>query len=545
MHAAARHSVLLGLSAAALLVHAGAIAADAPLRDLIDAEVDAALKQQNITPAPQSSDAVFLRRVYLDLIGTIPTHEEARAFLDDEAPDKRARLIDRLLAEPRFAVHQTDVWDMVLFGRDPPGYDADKRPGFERWMQEQFAANTPWDKVIGAMLRAQGDTVEHGATYFLLQYRRQPEDAAQAITQRFLGVQLQCARCHDHPYEDWKQLEFYGMAAFLARLDPVEVGKQGDEKKVMIGEHSVGDVEFTGPATQQQAGKKGVPVPPKFLGGDVLNEPQLPEDFKQIKFKNGEAPPPPKFSRKDALADWIVARENPFFARAAANRFWSQFMGRGIVHPVDDMSPSNKPTHPKLLEAMTQQFVAHDFDVKWLIREIVSSRAYQRGEGGDFAPAAPQWYERARVRPLSAEELTDAWRIANSFVEAEKDAAERIEKDRFHPFTGGYVLAFFGEPTNGQGHFQGGLHEHLYLNNGGVDRGITRGKGGLFDAVANGDQPWPQRVERLFLSVLSRYPTDAEREKFVAYLSADERPDDRVKEAIWALMTCSEFRFNH
>lgn len=529
----------------ALCVAAVSAVAEPPLRNVIDGAIDAKLADEKITPAPPADDAVFLRRAYLDLVGTIPTHDEAKAFIDDASSDKRAALIEKLLNDPRYGRHQADVWDMVLFGRNPPGNDARERDGFHRWLTESLNKNTPYDELVRAMLEAEGNTVDDGAPMFLVQYRRQPEDAAQAVTQRFLGVQLQCARCHDHPYEPWTQLDFYGMAAFFARLDVVEVGKDGRLKKLVVGEHSDGDIQFTGPVTEQQPGKKGVPVKPKFLAGDALAEPALPEDFKPVKFENNKQPPEPKFSRKEALAEWITSRDNPYFARAAVNRIWSQFMGRGIVHPVDDMSKDNDPSHPKLLDEMTRRFIAHDFDMKWLVREIVSSRSYQRGEGGETQAAAPKWYERARTRPLSAEELVDAWRVANNYVVTDDKAAERLKDDRFYPLSSGYTMRFFGEPTNGQGHFQGGLHEHLFLNNGGIDKVITRGKGGLFDTLLNSEQPWPQRIDRLFLAVLSRYPTDAERERFVAHLSVDGRPDDRLKEAIWALMTCSEFRFNH
>ncbi len=517
-----------------------------PLRDVIDRQVEAAWKAHNVTPAERSGDAEFLRRVYLDLLGTIPSHDEARAFLDDTGADKRAKRIDQLLDDPRFARHQAEVWDQVLFGRNPPGYGTDKREGFQVWLQRQFQENTPYDRWVKAILTANGNTVDDGAPMFFVQYKNQPEDATEAVTQKFLGVQLQCARCHDHPFEPWTQLDFYGTAAFFARLQVVEVGKKDKLAMYAIGEKNLGDVLFTGPVTEQEVGQKGEPVKPKFLLGETLVEPELPEDFKEDRnFPKGKMPPSPQFSRKDQFAEWVTRPDNPYFARAVANRVWAQFLGRGIVHPVDNMSESNPPSHPELLTALTTAMVEHQFDLKWYIRELVNSRTYQLAGTGDVQEAMPEWYERARTRPLSAEELVDSWNVAVDYAGMEKASGNKPSDDRYAPLGSGYLMQFFGSPSNGVGDFQGGLHEHLYLNNGGIAKLLSSSKGGLYDSLLQSESSWEERVERLFLSLLSRRPTDSEREHFVTYLASEDDPRGRIGEAIWVLMTCSEFRFNH
>ena len=350
--------------------------ADDSLRGVIDTEVRKGWDREKVsTPAP-ADDATFLRRVSLDLTGIIPTGDEARAFLDDSDPQKRARLIDRLLDSPRYAIHQADLWDLVYFGRNPPGYDASKRDGFRKWLVTAFEQNLPYDQLVRALLRAEGNSAEQGSPMYLLQYDRHPEDAAVAVSQTFLGVQLQCARCHDHPYEPWKQNDFYGMAAFFARLVRVPAGKAENLDKLFVGEMNTGDVKFTGKASEAKAGKEGIPVKPKFLAAEALDEPDFSAEFKDEKRpKEGEPPPSPKFSRKDRLADWITSSENRLFARAAVNRVWSQFMGRGLVHPVDNMSESNSPSHPELLDRMSQEFVVQKFDLKWLIRDIGQTRS--------------------------------------------------------------------------------------------------------------------------------------------------------------------------
>jgi hypothetical protein len=517
-----------------LLTATTACAEGRPLRDAIDAEVAAAWKQEKITPAKPAGDAEFLRRVYLDLAGAIPSHDETVAFLNSTEPAKREQLIDRLLADPRFAQHQADVWDMLLFGRNPPGFETHKRDGFQAWLRGRFEKNVPYDVWTRELLKAEGNSVDNGALYYV-QYRNAPEDAAEAISQKFLGVQLHCARCHDHPYEKWTQRDFYGVAAFLARLEVVQVGKKGVENLYAIGEKNSGDIQFIGPAKDAAPGKKGEPIKPKFLLGKPLEEPEAAAG-KETKFAPNKMPPKPSFSRKDSLADWITSPNNPYFARAVANRVWAQYLGRGLVQPVDNLSASNKPSHPVLLDEMTRELISHKFDLKWYIRELVNSKTYQLAGAGK-GEAAPEWFEHARSRPLSAEELADAWRTAVGYTAADKKAGS----SRFRPLEGAYVMQFFGSPNTGVGEFQGGLHEHLYLNNGPLLQMISAGKGSLEEFVGDKTKPINARVDRLFLSTLNRPPTDRERTKFTQFLT-DGGP---AADAVWVLITCSEFRFNH
>ena len=283
-------------------------------------------------------------------MGTIPSHDEVKSFLADSDTGKRAKQIDRLLADPRFAAHQADVWDLILFGRNPPGYNATaNRDGFKKWLADKFAKDEPFDRLVRDLLRAE----EEGSTLFYVQYRDHPEETAVAVSRIFLGTQLQCARCHDHPYEPWTQRDFYGLAAFFARLVVVDApAAAAGKRRFLIGEKNTGEVLFTGPAKDLKPGQKGEPIRPKFLRGEALTEPTMPKDFKEPKPEAGKAPKP-TFSRKEKVADWVVAADNPYFARAATNRLWAQFMGRGLVHPVDDLSDKHPPSHPRLFEALT------------------------------------------------------------------------------------------------------------------------------------------------------------------------------------------------
>jgi hypothetical protein len=506
-----------------------------PLRQVIDAEIKKAWQSEKLTPAGRAADSVFVRRAYLDLVGVTPSHEETTAFLKDADPEKRAKLVDKLLADPRYAKQQAHVWDLVLFGRHPQNiFDTRKHDQFTKWMAEQFAKNEPYDGIVQKILLGEED----GSQMFYVQYKNAPEEAATAVSRVFLGTQLQCARCHDHPFEHWTQKDFFGLAGFFVRLVVIDKGGAEGKKKFVIGEKSSGDVLFAGSVKELKPGMKGTPVKPKFLGGDFLKEPAVPANFKEPIVKGKVDLPRPAFSRKEKLVEWMTSKDNPYFARALANRIWGQFMGRGFVNPVDDLSEKNTPTHPALLKAIADGLIEHKFDLKWVIREITNSDAYQIADTGAVLEASPRYYERARVRPLSAEELMASLGVAtgNGADWAAKSQGATVE----------YMLRFFGEPNDGQGHFQGSLAEHLFLNNAGQIRELGRArKGNLAESILASKEPWDAKVDRMFLSILSRSPTDAERARFVKHLSGDAKlAPQLVEEAIWVLVSCSEFRFN-
>lgn len=534
------------LVAVLLLVLGQPAFAAPPLREFIDSEVRSVWQREKLTPSAPASDAEFLRRVSLDIVGVIPTHDETVAFLADSAADKRRLLIDRLLDDPRYAKHMTELWDVLLFTRNPAGSEAEKREGLQNWLRARFAENAPYDKLVRDLLKAEGNSVEHGPPLYFVQYRQRPEDMTEAVTQTFLGVQLQCARCHNHPFEPWTQLDFYGMAAFLARSQIVSVGKADNQSKYVVAEKSTGDILFTGSVKDAKPGQKGEPVAAKFLAAAALVEPALPEGFKEIaKFEENKTPPPPVFSRKDQLAEWITRADNPYFARATANRLWAQFLGRGLVHPIDNLSDANNPSHPELLATVARELVEHQFDLKWLIRELCNSQTYQLSSVGPESDPLPRWFQQARVRPLSAEELIDSWRVATGFETSLKPDSKKKD-GRFSPIDGGFMIRFFGQPNTGTGDFQGGLHEHLFLSNGPVSQLIVTSPGSLSDLIVKSSAPWSERLDRLFLSLFNRPPTEEERRKFSEFFSGDEKTNaDRLRDAIWALMTCSEFRFNH
>jgi len=506
----------------------GASSQEASLRQRIDAEVEAAWKREKVKPTSLTDDATFQRRTYLDLVGTIPTHDEAKAFLQDTDPAKRAKLIDKLLDDPRFAVQQAQVWDLVLFGRNPPGGEATRlRPGFEKWLRTKFAKNEPYDQWVRELLMAEGNSIEQGAPLFYVQYGAKPEETMVAVSRIFLGTQLACAQCHDHPKDKWTQLDFYGMAAFFARLVVIDNGK-----KYSIGEKRTGEVMFTGPAIEAKPGQKGKPVGAKFLGGASLSEPPLPSDFKELA-KGVKPTTKPDFSRKEKLTSWLTAPDNPYFARAIANRLWGQFMRHGLVHPVDNLSLDNNASHPELLNLLEAEIKRQKFDMKWFIRELVNTKTYQLSARGPVAD--PSWFEQARLRPLSAEEFISALKLATGHGDDKLNASLHYA-----------LMSNFGSATDGRGDFQASLTERLFVsNNAYLRQMIQRRKGNLADVLLTSKENTEQKVERLYLTILSRPPTAAERERFVKHLTSGGPADALVEEAIWALLASTEFRFNH
>lgn len=335
------------------------------------------------------------------------------------------------------------------------------------------------------------------------------------------------------------------MAGFFVRTMIVEVPGKAEVtnqkgSKYLVGEKTIGEalfaIEEIDPKTKK---KKTTPIKPKFLSGEELKEPELPMGFVEPKLKANELPPKPAFSRREKFIGWMTAKDNPFFAKAAVNRVWAQFMGRGFVHPVDDFNQKNEPTHPSLLKAIESEFVAHKYDLKWLVREIVNSEIYQAADLGTVTDALPKFYERARIRPLSVEELTASLYIATG---RGLDLAAKTEPSP-------QMLQYLGEPTDGQGRFQGSLSEHLFLHNGDFFRGMCRpNKGNLPEQLMMSTEPWEGKVDRMFLSVLSRPATSEERDRFVKYLNVDTKDakmaSQRMEDAMWVLVSCSEFRFN-
>src|SRR5262249_52606249 len=358
----------------------------AQLAQIIDDQIQKKLDAEGMKPSPKSDDAEFLRRVYLDIVGVIPTPEKVKEFLNSKDPDKRRKVIDELLADPRFGTALAESWSSLMIPRESINVRLNTAP-LQKWLADKFNANTPLDKLIYELITATGTQDENGAvTYFV--GNATVDKMTGNVSRMFLGVQLQCAQCHNHPFTDWKQTEYWAMAAFFMKTRPS--------------------------VNPQMAAKKGVSpaisetnAPPKGKKGGGL-----PEGAKIVpaKFLQGEQPELNKNEPyRPVLAKWITSAKNPFFARAMVNRVWHQLMGRGIVNPVDDMHEDNPASHPELLAALEEQFKANNFDLKYLYRAICNSETYQRtSRPNNSNKDDTELFSRAAVRVLTPEQLYDS-----------------------------------------------------------------------------------------------------------------------------------------
>jgi hypothetical protein len=497
-------------------------------------------------PAGQASDAEFLRRVYLDLTGVIPTAAEARIFFNDNSPDKRRTLIDRLLASAGYARHMQNVFDVLLMERRPDKHV--KQGEWRGYLQAAFAANKPYDELVRDVLSADGaDAKKRSTARFYLDRDGEPHLVTRDIGRLFLGMNLQCAQCHDHPLvQAYRQEHYYGIYAFLNRSF---LFTDKAKRVSFLAEKAEGDVSFQSVFVPKVTKSTG----PRLPDAQPLTEPKLAKGKEYATAAPGKkVPPAPAYSRRARLAGEITA--SPRFRRAAANRLWYLLFGRGLVHPVEFDHAANPPSHPQLLDLLANEFAAGKFDVKALLRELTESRAYQRSsalpKGVDEFPETT--FAVALLRSLSAEQLAWSMMQATGLIDSERAAQgkkpnEQALFSRLSANEPAFVTLFggqAGEPADLG--FQATLDQTLFLSNGALVRGwLAPRAGNLTDRLAKLKDA-SALADELYLSVLTRFPTAEERKDTAEYLA--RHTADRataLQDLAWALLASAEFRFNH
>jgi hypothetical protein len=519
-----------------------------PLHERIDQAIAQGKPNFEATAAPLSSDAEFLRRVYLDLAGSIPSAAEARAFLADRSPDRRARLIERLLAGPAFARHMAQVFDVLLMERRTAKH-VPQGPWLD-YLQKSFAENKPYDQLVRELLAADGtDPRLRPAARFYLDREAEPHRITQDVSRLFLGMNLQCAQCHDHPLvKAYHQEHYYGLYAFFSRS---YLFKDAKAKQDVLAEKAEGEVSFQSVFPP----KLGKTTGPRLPDGPPVAEPKLDKGKEYLVKAAKGVRPVPAFSRRAPLAALVAGPGNERFTRTAANRFWALLLGRGLVHPLGLDHPANPPSHPELLTLLASEFAAHHFDVKWLLREITLSKTYQRSSA--FPGSPREWPDErsfavAPLRPLSPEQLAASALEATGLVAAERQAlgpkaSEAALQARLTASAAPFVAAFAGAPgASADTPGEATVGQALFLRNGAPLQGwLAPRAGNLTDRLLH--LPDARAVaEELYLCVLTRSPTDEERQEVASYLGS--RQADRpvaVRELAWALLTSAEFRFNH
>jgi hypothetical protein len=511
------HLIVLLLLAPSALAQDALRPRDTPaqLVAFIDAEFASQWRDKKLQPSPTCSDHEFLRRAYLDINGTIPTAAKARAFYSDTRRDKRARLVDALLRSPAHAQYESLVWGNILVGRGTKA-KALEQLSLRNWLREQFAANAPFDRIARALLTATGNSAQNPPALWTLHHEQKPEKLASATSRIFLGTQIQCAQCHDHPFDIWEQRDFYGLAAFFARLEEQQrlFGRTVKEKasgEIRLGGLPDGDV-----------------IPPAFLWGDDAID--------------------PKKSPRITLANWMLRPQNAQFAKAITNRIWAHYLGRGFVNPIDDFCDTNTPVYPKVLDRLSQYFSDNSYDLRALGRVVTATRAYQlssratRSNAGDT-----RYFSKMPLRRLSAEQLLA------SVVTSTGISANIADNPLFKLLLGSvqqefvFVFANMDEVTEVT-EFQGTIAQALLMMNSQHMANIVDFK--LLDPLTRTLfrlSPAAQ-IDQLYWHSLSRAPSDAERDNFLSHFEGVTQPQKRLEiceDIYWALLNSAEFAFNY
>lgn len=498
--------------------------------DRIDSMFSEAWKRNNVSPAPQSTDEEFVRRLYLDLAGRIPAASEAREFLESSSSTKRSELVEQLLDGPAFVRHFTTLWRNALI---PQAFnDLQGRtlvPGFEAWLWKHFSEETPYDQMVRELITTPVDLSNNSPAVlnsasspsaFFIVRQLQPENLATGTSRAFLGVRLDCAQCHDHPFDKWKRDQFWSMAAFYSGFQRPESASP-EEAMLMVSEVK-GSRSIKVPST-------GDVVPAMFLTGKEPDWSMEPEP-------------------RAVLADWVTARDNPWFAKMAANRLWALFLGQGFVQPVDDFSENNPPSHPEVLELLAEQFVAHDFDLKFLVRTITATRVYQTTSRQTHASQTdPTQFARMALRGLTPEQFFDSLAEATGYYQPYRsDNPFVIDADTPR----GRFLELFRDENESPLLKETTILQALAMMNGDfVNDATTLENSQTLRAVA--DFPLmssEEKLETLFIAALSRRPTESEKTTLTKYLAdggSSKDPKEAMTDIFWALLNSSEFLLNH
>jgi hypothetical protein len=499
---------------------------DASLVARIDALVEQGWHDAGISPAAPGGDGEFLRRASLDFTGVIPRVSRTREFLADERPDKRARLIDELLDSPRYATHMATTWRNRIL---PLGEDPERTPqalGLQKWLRERFADNARYDRIVGGLLLANGED-EFGPALYFQANNLAPEKLAGSAAELFLGVDLHCAECHDHPFADWSQREFWGLAAFFARVkSPDNAAMPMARSTYKLVDSDRGEVTL--PESEEV-------VPPKFPRGASVSDDQWQ-------------------SRRSQLVVWLTSRDNKFFSRTAVNVAWEHLFGRKLVDHVDQIADNDDSPSVQLLDELATSFVDSGFDFRELWRTLANSRAYGRSARHDDPKAAtPELSARMLPKPLTPEQLYDSFLLlapsAKSAVapndgppveqgpglEVDPARIEFVRRMRTPP----------GSPTQ----YRAGTLQALMLMNGALtDSVAAHDRSSLLGALSAPMMTDDQRVETLFLAALARLPDADERDACLEELrrvKSDAERQRALSDVLWALLNSTEFAFNH
>ena len=500
------------------------------LANKIDRHIEARWKSDGISPAPVADDAEYLRRVSLHIAGSIPPVADSRNFLRNESQNRRRQIVDELLESPHYITNFSNFWTRVMMPESATDLQGlAQRPGFQAWLRQHLANNTHYDALVYELLTTPlaGDRSMNAAMQntgsltpiaFFTTKQIKPENLAAATSRMFMGIRIECAQCHNHPHDVWKQEQFWGYAAFFAGIE-----------RTSRNDDAIGQVKEVFDRRELTIPEQEIVVQATYLDGT------------QPKWKS-------KVSSRRTLADWLTAKENPYFAKSAVNRIWGHLFGVGIVDPVDDFGGTNKPSHPELLDELAADFVAHNFDLKYLIRGITASQTYQRtSRKTHISQSEPQQFARMAVQGLTGEQLFDSVAVAIGYLSSFQQQ-QPFQFNQNGPR--GEFLELFSDDNNPPTERQTSILQALAMMNGQFTSSATSlDQSSTLTAIAEFPlMKTPDRIEALYLSALTRKPRPEELARLTKYVDSGG-PSKNQKQALadvfWAMLNSSEFLFNH
>jgi len=487
------------------------------LSAIIDAEIIKKINEEKVTPSAKSTDAEFQRRAYLDIIGRIPTSSETKSFLENTTPDKRVKLVDDLLADDEFGKHMADIWQSLLLPRISDNRRVQTEP-LVLWLEKHFNVNTGWDQITKELLTSTGPQDENGSiTYFIS--NASVDKMTDSVSKLFLGVQLQCAQCHDHPFVDWKQNDYWGLAAFFMKVQAKPPGGKDTSSPTVTEGKGI------------NKNKKTLPEAAKFVPAKFL--------------ASGEATLNTAEPYRPVLANWLTSKTNPFFSKAMVNRVWAQYFGKGLVDPIDDMHDGNPATHPELLETLATQFSASNFDLKFLIRSICNSETYQRSSKPNASNKETDIALLARmpIKNMTPEQLFDSLTTVLGAASKADQKIGKVKAEKNQPKGGArsQFVAFF-QPEEGTSalSYETGIPQILRLMN-----SPQMNSANIIQRLVDKNADTKTAIEKVYLSVLNRMPTDEESSRMTNFLSQATDKNKGLGDMLWVLLNTSEFTLNH
>jgi hypothetical protein len=503
---------------------------------VINEHLAAGWKLQGVEPSPLADDAEWLRRVYLDVVGHIPPVDVAEKFLSDRDTRKREKLLDTLLDDPAYIRNWTIVWTNLLIGRSD-SRDVN-RAALQKYLRESFAKNRPWNEMVAEFISAEGSFDENGATNFLLAHLNNQAVPATAITTKiFLGRQIGCTQCHDHPFNDWKQDAFWSFNSFFQQTKVARVDRTDAKGNMQSQASALETKPVGGPTTYENRRGLMLATFPKFEGTTVNEDAET--------------------NRRNELAKLMTSGDKPQIAEAFVNRMWEHFFGCGFTRPVDDMGPHNPPSHPELLDHLAREFVAAGYDCKQLIRWVCLSDAYQRtsrfGKSGEKSnekdnpeTGESPLFSRVYVKGMTAEQLYDSLLLATG---ADKTPLATNDHDRRrHEWLQQFVHEFQTDENDEAITFESSITQALLLMNSDLTQhAVSLDRGTFLDKLTNSRDAEAEKIKRLCLATLTRYPTPKEQQALrrLVHEGAGSRANAGWQDALWAYLNSSEFVLVH